>query len=77
MAEHYPAWSRTVEEVLAHHRVDLAVGLSQAEVEQRQAEHGFNELEKPPSTPVWKLILAQFDDTLVKVSCQAAAVPRP
>lgn len=63
----FPAWARTVDEVLEHHDVAVGAGLSAAEVETRRARWGFNELEKAPATPLWKLILAQFDDTLVKV----------
>ena len=39
-----------------------------SQVENRRKSYGFNELEKAPPTPMWKLILAQFDDTLVKAS---------
>lgn len=63
----YPAWVKTPEEVQHDLRVDLAHGLSDDEVEIRRAAHGFNELEKEPPTPWWKLLLEQFDDMLVKV----------
>jgi magnesium-transporting ATPase (P-type) len=57
-----------VADVLAHHGVqNAAAGLNSSEVEARRAEHGFNELEKQPGKPTWKLIVEQFDDTLVKV----------
>eukprot|EP00887_Chlorella_sp_A99_P001879 scaffold19.g1879.t1 len=62
----FPAWARSVDEVVAHHRTDLATGLSAAEVEARRERFGYNELDKAPPTPIWKLILAQFDDMLVK-----------
>ena len=63
-----PAWVLPVADVLAHHGVqNAAAGLNSSEVEARRAEHGFNELEKQPGKPTWKLILEQFDDTLVKV----------
>ena len=65
--EAYPAWARPAGEVLSHFNVDLAAGLSEAAVAKARLRHGYNELDKPPSTPLWKLVLAQFDDTLVKV----------
>jgi magnesium-transporting ATPase (P-type) len=46
---------------------DVAKGLSSADVERRRAAVGPNELSREPSTPLWKLVLAQFDDMLVKV----------
>jgi len=64
--EGFPAWSKTVPEVLSHLKVDPARGLSPAEVEEKRREHGYNELAKQSSTPLWKLVLSQFDDMLVK-----------
>ena len=40
----------------------------------RQAEHGLNELEQEEGTPLWHLVLEQFDDALVKILLMAAAV---
>lgn len=76
MAPVFPAWSVSAEEALQHHGVQLASGLSSSEVEARRSKYGFNELEKAPGTPLWKLILEQFDDTLVKVM-QGIFRPRP
>lgn len=70
MAPVFPAWSVPSEEVLQHHSVELTSGLSSKEVEARRERYGYNELTKSPGTPLWKLILEQFDDTLVKVSEQ-------
>ena len=67
-----PAWALPVDEVLRQHGVqDVSVGLSSGEVEARREQYGFNELRKQPGTPLWKLILEQFDDTLVKVGGNA------
>jgi P-type Ca2+ transporter type 2C len=63
----WPAWNRSVEECLEHYDVDEAGGLDNGQVEKQRAQFGFNELEKDPPTPLWKLVLAQFDDMLVKV----------
>ena len=63
----YPAWAHTAADVLAHHQVDAEFGLSGAQVESQRIKYGYNELEKEDGTPLWKLVLAQFDDMLVKV----------
>lgn len=65
--EAFPAWARPVEDVLRFHSVDVARGLKEEEVEKRLREQGYNELQKEPKTPLWKLVLDQFDDMLVKV----------
>jgi P-type Ca2+ transporter type 2C len=73
----YPAWSKSVDEVLRHHQVEPLEGLSAAQVEEGRQVHGFNELEKPPSPSMWTLILQQFDDTLVKVrACRCESLAR-
>jgi magnesium-transporting ATPase (P-type) len=69
-------WCRTAEEVAQDFSVDLATGLSSEEVLARRAKHGTNELEKEQATPLWKLILEQFDDMLVKVRAGARRSPR-
>lgn len=65
--EVYPAWNRTVKQVLQHHNVDPNVGLSATQVEELQSVYGYNELQKASKPSIWSLILEQFDDTLVKV----------
>lgn len=37
-------------------------------------KYGYNELEKEEGTPLWKLVLEQFDDALVKILLAAAVV---
>ena len=34
---------------------------------QQRAKYGWNELAKQPGKPLWRLVLEQFDDMLVKV----------
>jgi len=63
-----------IDELCAYYGVDLSRGLSTAEVEAKREEFGWNELDKEESTPLWKLVLEQFDDTLVKILLAAAAV---
>ncbi|KAJ1450125.1 hypothetical protein M885DRAFT_555545 [Pelagophyceae sp. CCMP2097] len=52
----------------------LKGGLSTEAVLKAREVYGMNELEKEESTPLWKLVLEQFDDVLVKVLLLAAAV---
>ncbi len=63
----FPAWTATVEGVAQHHGVDVARGLTQAQVDAKRAEYGFNELDKEPGKSLFALVLEQFDDMLVKV----------
>jgi Ca2+-transporting ATPase len=60
--------------VLASHGVDQGQGLADAEVELKRAEFGTNELDKDEGTPLWKLVLQQFDDLLVKILLGAAVL---
>lgn len=60
-------WSSSPAAVAKHFGTDLKRGLTSAQVEAQRAAHGFNELVKPPGKPLWKLVLEQFDDMLVKV----------
>ncbi|KAL3130923.1 Calcium-transporting ATPase, endoplasmic reticulum-type [Trebouxia sp. C0009 RCD-2024] len=74
MAVGYAAWARSVQDVADHYRVDLQDGLTEDQVAAARAQHGRNELEKQPGKPLWKLVLEQFDDMLVKVLLLAALV---
>lgn len=70
----FPAWSRSEEQCLDHFEVDLRRGLSQSSVIKRRKQYGWNELEKEPGKPMWKLVLEQFDDMLVKILLVAALI---
>ena len=65
--EQFPAWVRSPEQTAAHYGVSLEVGLTSEQVEEARRSYGWNELEKAPGKPLWKLVLEQFDDMLVKV----------
>jgi Ca2+-transporting ATPase len=60
--------------VLEHFGVEEHTGLTSAAVDKARAQHGFNELDKEEGTPLWKLVLEQFDDALVKILLAAAVV---
>jgi len=68
------AHARDVHDVAAFFRVDLAKGLSDYDVQAARAKWGRNELPAEEGTPLWRLILKQFDDLLVKILLAAAFV---
>jgi len=67
-----PAFHASVEGVLKDQKVDLTKGLSDEEVLKRRETFGSNELEHEEQTPLWKLVLEQFDDKLVQILLFAA-----
>ena len=62
----FRAWTQSVAAVEAHFGTSLAKGLSAPQVTAARAHYGFNELDKEAAKPLWKLVLEQFDDPLVK-----------
>lgn len=63
----FAAWAVPVEKVAQYYEVDLAKGLSPSDVSRKRKIYGWNELDKEDGKPLWKLVLEQFDDPLVKV----------
>lgn len=70
----FPAWARTPSECLAELGVSADRGLSSEEASARLQRHGPNELERHAPPSVWKLVLEQFNDTLVRILLLAAVV---
>ncbi|EXB83860.1 Calcium-transporting ATPase, endoplasmic reticulum-type [Morus notabilis] len=70
----FPAWSWSVEQCLKEYNVKLEKGLSSYEVEKRRERYGWNELAKEKGKPLWRLVLEQFDDMLVKILLVAASI---
>lgn len=70
----FPAWSWSVEQCLKEFNVKLDKGLSSYEVEKRRERYGWNELTKEKGKPLWRLVLEQFDDMLVKILLVAACI---
>ncbi|KAF8020365.1 hypothetical protein BT93_G0922 [Corymbia citriodora subsp. variegata] len=72
--EVFPAWAKDTQECKEKYQVTCEEGLSSAEVEKRRQIHGYNELEKHEGVSIFKLILDQFSDTLVRILLAAAVV---
>lgn len=73
MIKTFPAQSRSCEECLHHFETDMVNGLSESEASRRLDVFGYNELDKEKSVPMWKLVLEQFDDYLIKILLASAA----
>ncbi|CAA6656347.1 unnamed protein product [Spirodela intermedia] len=70
----FPAWLWSVEQCLKEYGVRLEKGLTTYQVEERRKHFGWNELKKEKGKPLWRLILEQFDDVLVKILLVAAFI---
>lgn len=79
------AYSCTVDDVLKHYNTNTETGLTKKQIESSLKEYGYNGLfflkidillELPPeeNKPLWKLVLEQFDDLLVKILLLAAVI---
>lgn len=66
--------NKTKQELEQELNVDVSVGLNDAEVKKRLAEHGFNELKQPKKASLFVRFLLQFKDTLVIILLIAALV---
>jgi len=62
----------SVAEILREQDVTLEKGLSSSSVLTRRSKYGPNELEQEERTPLWKLVLEQFEDKLVQILLFAA-----
>ena len=59
-------WGWEVDKVVKEFGTSLENGLSSEKVEEIQKTYGLNELETPPKKSFWKLVIEQFEDTLVR-----------
>ena len=73
MFKYFPSQSRSVDECISHYETSLESGLSEKEAFQRLDVCGLNELTKEKPTPMWRLVLEQFDDYLIKILLASAA----
>ena len=67
-------WAATADKVLKAHNVSAEDGLSDDQVTVLREKYGPNELDKEEGTPLWQLVLDQFDDLLVKILLGAACL---
>ena len=67
-------WAATADKVLKAHKVSTEDGLSDDQVTVLREKYGPNELDKEEGTPLWQLVLDQFDDLLVKILLGAACL---
>ncbi|KAJ1727409.1 hypothetical protein LPJ61_004585, partial [Coemansia biformis] len=68
------AYNASTEQVLAQLHVIAEDGLTDAQVVERQAKYGRNELPEEPATPLWELIAEQFRDQLVIILLVSALI---
>ncbi|KAI8066433.1 SERCA-type calcium-translocating P-type ATPase [Gongronella butleri] len=65
---------KTPEEVCTHFKVSPQYGLTDTQVKDQRRKFGANELPEEESTPLWRLILDQFQDQLVLILLGAAII---
>ncbi|XVF06531.1 hypothetical protein REPUB_Repub06bG0056800 [Reevesia pubescens] len=72
--ETFPVWASDVKQCEEKYQVNRELGLLSDEVEKRRQIYGWNELEKHDGTSIFKLILEQFNDTLVRILLVAVII---
>jgi len=72
--ETLPWYALSESEVLERLETDPEQGLKPTDVQQRQAQHGLNELPTEAGTSAWKLLVAQFAEIMVVVLLAAAVI---
>ncbi|XP_071742227.1 calcium-transporting ATPase 4, endoplasmic reticulum-type-like [Rutidosis leptorrhynchoides] len=70
----YAAWAKDVRECEQNYHVDSKSGLTDDEAEKRLQKYGTNELEKHEGQSILRLVLDQFNDTLVRILLAAAVI---
>jgi len=65
---------KTVDELLKHFKVNENEGLDNDAVEASLEKYGLNELPAEEGKPLWKLVLEQFEDLLVRILLAAAVI---
>ncbi|GAB4833700.1 Calcium-transporting ATPase 4, endoplasmic reticulum-type [Ancistrocladus abbreviatus] len=70
----FPAWAKDARACERHYEVDWILGLSFQEVEKWRRIYGYNELDQHDGPSLWRVILDQFNDTLVRILLVAAVI---
>jgi len=70
----FPAWAKDVNECEEKYQVNREFGLSADGVEKKRQIYGWNELDKHEGPSILRLILDQFNDTLVRILLAAAVI---
>ena len=67
--KNFPAWDRYEKDCAQEFEVEIDIkrGLSSEDIKSWWKKWGWNELENHPGPSVWKLILDQFIDMLVRI----------
>lgn len=68
------SYNKTPQQALDHFNTKIEIGLNDTQVEEQRKKYGPNELPHAPPTPLYKLIIAQFNDQLVMILLAAAFV---
>ncbi|KAL2022660.1 hypothetical protein VTK56DRAFT_4741 [Thermocarpiscus australiensis] len=68
------AFARPIDEVLRTLGVHPETGLTDEQVSKLQAKYGKNAIPEEPPTPLWKLVLEQFQDQLVIILLGSAVI---
>lgn len=68
------AHTYSCEDVLSQFAVDMSKGLTEGQVKNSQEKYGPNELPAEEGKSLFKLVLEQFDDLLVKILLMAAII---
>ncbi|PAA88005.1 hypothetical protein BOX15_Mlig008428g4, partial [Macrostomum lignano] len=68
------SFCKTINQCLEYFNVSEEVGLTDDQVKRHTEKYGRNELPAEETKPLWKLILEQFDDLLVKILLLAAII---
>lgn len=70
----FPAWAKDVNECEEKYQVNREFGLLADGVQKKRQIYGWNELDKHEGPSILKLILDQFNDTLVRILLAAAVI---
>jgi len=68
------AFHKSSKDVLSFFSVKESTGLSPQQVEENLKKYGKNEMPEPEKTPLWKMIMEQFEDNLVRILLLAAVI---